>query len=235
MTPVDIIQNAVIVVGVVGLPMLLLYLRERVRQLAREETEKALQGQRHQHEQALAAINADHQRRLQEFGLYSRKQHRVYATLYAQVREAADRHAMIVGISFIPDFASFGAVDVERYASTNEIPSADIGPILAACSNGPTKESARLMVELELRVRRRDADLAFTKAKNTEALQALYLSDAVTQRLHLVRRAIAAVSAQIHVPSPQSGIHGLELRDAMDEEVSELHKTMRDELRRGGN
>ena len=91
------------------------------------------------------------------------------------------------------------------------------------------------MVELELRVRRRDADLAFTKAKNTEALQALYLSDAVTQRLHLVRRAIAAVSAQIHVPSPQSGIHGLELRDAMDEEVSELHKTMRDELRRGGN
>lgn len=60
------LQNAALVVGV---PLLWLYMRERVTNLPRQQTEKALADYRHQHELALATLNAQHQRRVEELGL----------------------------------------------------------------------------------------------------------------------------------------------------------------------
>lgn len=213
--------------GAIGLAVL--YLRERTKNLAREATEKTLADYRNRHDQELAALNAALQRRLQELNLYSKKRHKVYAQLYAKVREAADRYAMLVGLHEIPDFGGFGLPDVLKYIAENLIPSEDARPVLDAYGQGQPGRQ-RLMEDLEHSVRLRDAGATFQIAKNVEALNALYLSDDVTERLEQVRVAIADLSAHIRFPEPGKGGIALEKRAAVDAAVVALRGRMRDEL-----
>ena len=100
---------------IVGVPSLLLYVRERVKNVAREETDRALAIQRHQHEQALAAINADHSRRLEEFGLFARKRHSVYPVIYGRFRQASDGYGGLLGFRSKPDFRRYTGDDVRTF------------------------------------------------------------------------------------------------------------------------
>ena len=62
----------------VGLPLLGLFLQERVKNAAREATEKVLADYSHAHDQVLAQINAHLQRGTHQFGLFAQRRNEVY-------------------------------------------------------------------------------------------------------------------------------------------------------------
>jgi hypothetical protein len=217
----------------IGAPLVWLFLRERVKNVAREASDRALADYRHQHEQTLATLTAEHQRRLQEFSLYTQKQHRVYATLYARVRRAVDGYASLIGAHIGPDFQRFGLEDVRKYVEVNHVGAEEARPVLAAYANGPTPQAATLLSELDHRVRKANASAAFQQAKNTEALHELYLSDPVRAKMAAVRQAVAAVSADVEFPEPGRGVARLEKQRIAEAAMTDLYTTMRNELRRG--
>ena len=80
----EILQIAVLIAAgavIVLVPVLLLWLGQRIRADARESTDRAL-----------AALQAEHQH---ELGLFTQKRHEVYARLYARYRRAADAIAAL--------------------------------------------------------------------------------------------------------------------------------------------
>jgi hypothetical protein len=210
------------------------YMKSRMENLAREASERVLQDERHTHEQQLATLNASLQKRLQEFGLYSKQQHRIYPLLYAKVREAADRYGRLAGVFPVGDFSKFMVKDVVRYAEQHRILEAEIKPILDMCAGGPAQRASDAMADLDYRVQVRDAGDAFQEAKNIAALKALYLSDDVRSQLSLFSLAMGRLSAEVQDPEPGRLVktHGFSVE--VDQTVVELHRIMRDELRRGG-
>ncbi len=218
----------------VGAPLLLLYARERVRNLAREATDRALADYRLQQEQVLAAVNAAHQRRLTEFGLYARKRHQVYAALYRRCREASDRFASLIGLTMGPDFTRFTLDDVREYLQHNHLKEADAADALAAYERGDRNQAGRLMDDIHRTVKLRDAEGAFVQAKNVEALHELYLSDPVRTQMDVVREKIAAVSVTLMPGHEERDRRLLEKREEMQAAVRQLFVVLRDELRRGG-
>ena len=71
----------------VGLPLLWLFLKERVKNLAREESERTLADYRHQHELALAALAAERQRSLYEYSLFAARQHKVLCVAVCPIQK----------------------------------------------------------------------------------------------------------------------------------------------------
>lgn len=126
----------------VGLPAFLWYLQDRLKNVAREGTEKALADYRHEHDRLLAAINADHQRRLHEFSLFTQKQHRVYAALYRHARTASDGFASILGLSSGPDFSTFSEDQLERYRKQRGLLPSEVAPALEAYGKGDRRRAA---------------------------------------------------------------------------------------------
>jgi len=163
----------------VGAPLLALYLRERVKTLAREATDKALADYTHNQNQVLAGINAAHERRLREFGLFAGKQHRVYARMYQLVRMAADGYRGLIGLYRGPNFKEYDLLDIREYVKRNGLRDSDAGAAISAFEKGDSHAKLRAMDDLDFRVRRRDADNAFQRAKNFAAIHGLYLSDEV--------------------------------------------------------
>ena len=202
-------------------------------QAARLGADKALADHRHEQEKQLARLEAQHQRSFEEFGLYTRKQHQVYAALYRKVRVAADRFSSQIGASISTDFSTFTAGDVQAYVEGNEISPSLGDPVIAAFQNGATPAAVRLMEGLDRKLQRWKAEEAFRQAKNAEALNELYLSDDVREKLALLRSKIAAVSTALQYPEPGKGMDTLAKRDAMNAAVMELYHLMRAELRRG--
>jgi hypothetical protein len=235
-----------IVVVLVGL-----YIKERVAAEAKEgarlATERALSdyrqehalalgSQRLEHDRLLAAVSAGNQRSLHEFSLYTQKQHEVYSALYRRVRTAADFFAGLVGFTIGPDFSRFTVDDVRRYLERNQVPAGEGAAVLAAYEQGQ-RDASRLLDALDYQVRKARAEDKFRRAKNLEALDELYLSDAVRSQLDIVRSAIAALSARLRFPDDRiasaRGPNELELRDRMNAAVTDLFRLMREELRRG--
>jgi hypothetical protein len=95
---------AVNIVLVVGLPLLALYGKERLKNLARETTDKALADYKHSHDQILAQLNESHQRRVQESGLFAQRRNEVYAETYALFEKARGGFANHFGsLTGMPD------------------------------------------------------------------------------------------------------------------------------------
>ena len=105
----------------VGLPLLWLFLKERVKNLAREESERTLADYRHQHELALAALAAERQRSLYEYSLFAARQHKVYASLFARYRKASDSYSSLIGIYIGPDFARYVLADAKKWMEINDV------------------------------------------------------------------------------------------------------------------
>lgn len=93
------------------------------------------------------------------------------------------------------------------------------------------------MDDLHFRLNRRDAMRAFSRMKNTEALYQLYLSDAIQERMGDVRMAMAQVSVAVQHEfnddrrdrDPKAHEKSAEMEQA----VSKLLWSLRDEMRRG--
>lgn len=219
------------VAWVVGLPLLWLYVRERLKNLARESSERALADYRHQHDQALASANAQYERQLQEFSLFTRKRHQVYAELYRRVRIASDGYASMIGLSIGANFSRYTLADARDYIARHEVPASMASPIFGAFEHNDSSVAADLLDKLEHRLRLYRAGKAFGKAKNVEALYELYLSDDVRLQMQQVRTAIATVT----VTFDEDRYHDskqYEKSQAMEEAVRGLYTVMRNELQK---
>jgi hypothetical protein len=220
---------------VVGLPLLALYLRERVRNLAREQTEKALADYRHQHERALAAINASHERAVHEFSLYAKKQHAVYGALYRRIRIAADAYSSFYGFFSSPDFSLYRTEEIQEYCQQNRLREKDVDAALKAAVQNDGSAVRVAMEQLDHKVKVRNADSAFATAKNLEALNELYLSDEIRRVMNSVRHSLAVMSAAIRRDPDDRDMRGLEKKEELEESVRNLYQVMRAELKRGAS
>ena len=218
---------------VVAVPLLRLYIRERVINLAREASDKALADYQHRYDRLLASINADHQRQLQEFGLYTTKQHEVYGLLYRKCREASDRFAAIFGLSFGVDFAGFDHSAAVEYCTTRKVRDIESRPALDALKAGNQKEGVRLLGVLERRLNIRDAYNSFNRMKNIEALYELYLSDNVRAEIANVRQQLARCSVAARRDTDDTTIPAADVMAGAEAQVARLFHTMRQELGRG--
>jgi hypothetical protein len=215
----------------VAVPLLALYFKERIKNLARESTERALADYKHQYDQSLAEINANHQRQLEEFNLFTRKRHLVYGSLYRRVRIAADAFGSMVGLVLGTDFGKYVVDDALEYFDRHEVPASARKPIIRAYEDGDAKKAAKLLDDLDRRLRRLRAMKAFAAAKNVEAACELYLSDDVRAQMNVVRTSIASVSVIIDRENERE-FDDLEKRDAMMNAVTGLFDVMRKELKR---
>lgn len=102
-------------------------------------------------------------------------------------------------------------------------------PIVEAFAAGRSAEAAKLLDDLHERILYHNAETAFVRAKNTERLHDLYLSDDVRGQMHAVRVAMAAVSAAVDRRSGRDN-QEMEKRDAMHAANATLFRTMRDEM-----
>lgn len=207
--------------------------KAEAREGAREGTERALADYRHEQDKALARIDTDHQRRLQEFGFYTRKQHQVYASIYAKVRVTADRFSSLIGITIGEDFSVYSAADVRSYAQRNDISASAADPVIEAYTRSVDRAAIAMMQQLDRDFRLWKAEEAFRITKNAEAVDELYLSDDVRSRLALVRKRVATVSTALQFPESGREVAALGMRDDMNAAVMELYDVMRGELRRG--
>ncbi|MDQ3314603.1 MAG: CLH domain-containing protein, partial [Verrucomicrobiota bacterium] len=163
------------------------------------------------------------------------EQHRVYAALYRRVREAADRFSGMIGLTSRPDFEKYDVKKALGWLERAKLDESDASEALAAYTSGNSAKAASVMKELERRVNWRDAQRAFTKAKNIEALYELYLSDAVRARMNAVRASTATVTVNV-MRDNEDRVGATELyqnRLAMETAVADLYTTMRQELRDG--
>jgi len=231
------VKESLVAIGTIGglvvARLAWVYLKSRMEQWAREASERVLQEERHRHDADLATLNADLQKRIQEFGLYTKVQHRVYAKLYAKVREAADRYGRLADFNPVGDFTKYGPDDIRLWGHEHRILEAELKPILQECPDGPTKKSAELMAELDHRAQIRDAGNAYQEAKNIAALQALYCSDSVREQLTVVGQAMGKLEVEIQHPQPARAQITFNFSQEANVAVAELHRRMREELRRG--
>jgi hypothetical protein len=212
----------------------LLWLRQSVTESVRKGTEQALADYRHEHDRQLAEIDAANQRRGAEFNLLKRRQHDVYAKLYGRVKGANDLYARLIGLSFSPDFKRYTVEDVNDYLVSRNLKQPDGVAALSAIAAGDRNKAERLLADLHWRTNRRDAELAFVRAKNFEALHEVYFSDAVRAQMDKVRNAMAAVSVSVDRDDDERrDPKQLEKRNAMKAETERLLSLIRAELHRG--
>ena len=217
---------------IVGIPLVALYSKERVKNVAREVTDRALADHRHEHEKRLEAIRAEHSRLAEQFTLYERQRHRAYARVFRRYRIAADLHSGLAAMYTIPDFATFSESDVTAYLKKHKV-SDQIGePARRAFRAQQIPLFKARMIEIDDQVRLQEANVAYHHARNAEALEELYLSDPVRHKLDALRAAIMAYFVQIRRNVSDPSDLAVEKKDAMETELQQLYNTMRDELRR---
>ena len=231
-TPEGFMQGLVIAQALaffIALPLLALYFRERVKNLAREATERALADYKHTHDAELAALNASHQRQLQQFGLYTTKRHATYGALYRRMRIASDAYGSLSGLTVSPDFRRYTVEDATAYFARHKVPSSATRAIIAAFENGKAPEAAILLDKLDTHVKVHFAAKAFAGAKNIEAAREMYLSDAVRTQMEVFRSATARFSV---VVEREDGLDPKELekKEAMQEAVQGMFRLMREEM-----
>ena len=214
--------------------VLWLYVEERTKNIAREESETALSELRHAQNQILSAVNAEHQRRLHEFSLFTAKQHEVYAAFYRRVKDASVWYSSQVGLVFQPNFEKWGPANVADYFKDSNVKGPDADEIIRLYEQGEQQRAAKLLADLYGRVQSRNANNAFNRAKKFYALYELYLSDDVRAQFERIRHGMAEVSVLIDDRGEERNeLKAFEKAKAVEAEVSKLRDVMRNELRRG--
>ena len=195
--------------------------------------ERSLGEYQRQHERALGELSAEHKRIAQEFGMFSRKRHEVYARLYARYRRAThDFTAALQGQE--PDFRKFARDDVLRYLQRRDIREREASDAIAAMDRGDLYAMSKLMTRLHWRVTLRDANTAFERAREFEALNELYLSDAVRDAVGNVRRKVEALSFTLSREQERGDqASRVGKQDELHSAVASLLHAMRDDLRAG--
>jgi len=216
---------------IVLLPVMLLWLGGRIRTSVREGVDKALADYTRQ-QQSFTAATAGSERRALEPDAFTQKRQDVYAQLYARYRRASDDFSAMIDRTTEPDFKAFSRDDLMRYLRHHKARERDAADAIAALDRGDTFAMARLMSRLHERIGYHNANITFTRAKYVEAMNELYLSDAVSQAVKNARESINAVSvALMRNDEKRDAAKHSQMKDAMAGEVAGLLRLMRAELR----
>lgn len=188
-----------------------------------------------QHERALAELAAEHKRIAQQFGMYSQKRHEVYARLYARYRRAThDLSAALTGNE--PEFRKFSRDDLLGYLQRRNIREREAADAIGSMDRGDLFAMGKLMSKLHWRVTLRDANAAFERAREFEALNEMYLSDAVQDAVGNVRRQVEALSSSLMREQERADpVKRLAKQDELHSSVASLLHAMRDDLRTGAD
>jgi hypothetical protein len=196
--------------------------------------ERAITDYAHHHERALADLAAQHRRIAQEFGMFSQKRHEVYARLYARYRRAThDLAAVLSGQE--PDFQKFSRDDLMRYLKRRNIRERDASDAIGSMDRGDFFAMSKLMAKLHWRVTLRDANIAFERARQFEALNELYLSDTVRDAVGNVRRSVEAMVSLMNEMERADKTKRVTKQDELHSAVASLLHAMRDDLRPPGS
>ena len=196
--------------------------------------ERALAEAARQHQRALTELASEHQRIAQEFGMFSRRRHGVYARLYARYRRAThDFTAALTGHE--PEFQKFSRDDLLRYLKGRNIRERDAADAVAAMDRGDLFAMGKLMTRLHWRATLRDANTAFDRAREFETLNELYLTDSVREAVGNVRRKVEALSSSLTREQERADqAKRLARQDELHSAVTSLLHAMRDDLHAGG-
>jgi len=188
-----------------------------------------------QHERALAELAAEHKRIAQQFGMYSQKRHEVYARLYARYRRAThDLSAALTGN--VPEFQKFSRDDLLGYLKRRNIREREAADAIGSMDRGDLFAMGKLMTKLHWRVTLRDANAAFERAREFEALNEMYLSDAVMDAVGNVRRQVETLSSSLTREQERADqARRLAKQDELHSSVASLLHAMRDDLRTGAD
>lgn len=169
----------------IGVPLLTLYWRERVKNVAREATEKALADYKHSHDQELANINASYQRQLHDFGLFAERRNRVYAKTYSLLEIARSGYARRFGVlTQTQNFSKSPEVDLRHLARTlTAISEGERANLNGALDEGRLEAARVIANELHVRDSLRGANRAFDEFKSAWILHALFYSPKVSEIL----------------------------------------------------
>ena len=186
-----------------------------------------------QHERALAELAAEHKRIAQEFSMFSQKRHEVYARLYARYRRATrDLIGALSGNE--PEFQKFSRDELLRYLKRRDIRERDAADAIGSMDRGDIFAMSKLMARLHWRISLRDATAAFERAREFEALNELYLSDAVRDAVGNVRRQVEVLTAALMREQERADIaKRIARQDELHSAVASLLVAMRDDLRTG--
>ena len=195
--------------------------------------ESAINAYARQHERAMAELSAEHRRIAQEFGMFSRKRHAVYARLYSRYRTATrDLAAALTGQE--PEFQKFSRDDLLRYLKGRNIRERDAADAVAAMDRGDVFAMGKLMSRLHWRATLRDGNAAFDRARDYETLNELYLSDPVREAVGNVRRKVESLTASLSREQERGDQpKRLARQDELHSAVASLLHAMRDDLRGG--
>ena len=183
-----------------------------------------------QHQRALAELGSEHMRIAQEFGMFSRKRHEVYSRLYARYRRATHEFTSAIG-GQQPEFQKYSRDDLVRYLTGRKIRERDAADAIAAMDRGDFFAMGKLMSKLHWRATLRDANAAFDKAHQFEALNELYLSEAVRDAVGNVRRIVEALSYMLSREQDRADQpKRLAKQDELTSAVASLLHTMRADL-----
>jgi hypothetical protein len=188
-----------------------------------------------QHQRAIAELGAEHQRIAQEFGMFSRKRHEVYARLYSRYRRAThDLTSALTGHE--PEFQKFARDDLLRYLKGRNIRERDAADAVAAMDRGDLFAMSKLMSKLHWRATLRDANSAFERAHQFEALNELYLSDVVRDAVGNVRRLVEALAHSLSREQERADpSKRIAKQDELHSAVVSLLHAMRNDLRSGSD
>ena len=236
------VETAVIFIG---LPLLLLFARERVKNLARETTDKALADYKHTQDQILAQINAGHQRRVQEFGLFAQRRNEVYAEAYSLFEKARGGYAQhFASLIQTREFNRSPEADLRHLASSLEqITEGERESLLDAINTHRGNDARQLANELYERDSLRRANQAFYAFKGAWVLHALYFSSEVSDVLLEAAQTLGLLSvfADEVIEARRGERLPVEDRRNRSEQVNKLdalaprlRKAMRAEMEPGG-
>jgi hypothetical protein len=210
------------------------YVLEQLKQFAREQSEKALQDYKHGYDRVLAAVNTQQQSRLQEFNLFTQRQHLVYARIYRLYRIAADYYAATSGFTQTPDFLTWTHHEARAFMERAKLDPRrpELAAILEGYESGSVKHAARSMEGVYARHRERLAQTAFLRAKSYEAVEELFLSDDARAAVTATRVAIAAYAVRLGDENvDRQDFEGY--RQGMLIATADLQRALRSELQRG--
>jgi hypothetical protein len=169
----------------VGIPLLLRYSDERVKNLAREATEKSLADYQHRYDRVLAELSAGHQRRVHEFGLFAQRRNEIYAETYSLFEKARGGFAQhFATLTQTRDFSRSPEPDLRHLAKKlDAISEGERATLIGALDRGDLPSARRTANQLFERDSLRSSNRAFYEFKRAWVLHALYFSPEVSDLL----------------------------------------------------
>jgi len=225
----------------IGFPLLFLFVRERVKNLARETTDKALADYKHTQDQTLAQITAGHQRRLHEFGLFAQRRNEVYAETYSLLEKARGGYAShFDSLISTRDFSDSPEADLRNLAKNlRRITEGERESLTNALDMNRRDEAGKIANEIYERDSLRRANDAFGEFRGAWVLHALYFSADVNGILTEGSRVLAHLSVFAHEvieeghrarPTPTDRKSRLDYVTQTDEISARLRLAMRAEM-----